>query len=119
MGCRNLLTSCNAETVPSPAQPQHVMQLLQGLTNTQLSHPCAPSTGSTAPGAAPAQGVSFAGSWTPPGTAQHTRPQQLLAAVCLLTLSCMQVPVKDVATKPIEGQKTGTSGLRKKTKVLM
>jgi len=33
--------------------------------------------------------------------------------------SATQVPVKDVPTKPIEGQKTGTSGLRKKTKVFM
>lgn len=31
----------------------------------------------------------------------------------------LQVPVKTVHTKPIEGQKTGTSGLRKKTKVFM
>lgn len=31
----------------------------------------------------------------------------------------MQVPVKDVATKPIDGQKTGTSGLRKKTQTFM
>jgi phosphoglucomutase len=30
-----------------------------------------------------------------------------------------QVPVKEVATKPISGQKTGTSGLRKKTKEFM
>jgi phosphoglucomutase len=29
------------------------------------------------------------------------------------------VAVKEVATKPIEGQKTGTSGLRKKTKEFM
>lgn len=32
---------------------------------------------------------------------------------------CYQVPIKEVATKPIEGQKTGTSGLRKKTVVFM
>lgn len=29
----------------------------------------------------------------------------------------MQVGIKEVSTKPIEGQKTGTSGLRKKTKL--
>jgi phosphoglucomutase len=33
--------------------------------------------------------------------------------------SATQVTVKDVATKPIDGQKTGTSGLRKKTKEFM
>jgi phosphoglucomutase len=33
--------------------------------------------------------------------------------------STTQVPVKDVATKPIDGQKTGTSGLRKKTQTFM
>lgn len=33
---------------------------------------------------------------------------------------CLQgVAVKQVATKPIEGQKTGTSGLRKRTKEFM
>lgn len=33
---------------------------------------------------------------------------------------CLQaVEVKQVPTKPYEGQKTGTSGLRKKTKVFM
>jgi phosphoglucomutase len=31
----------------------------------------------------------------------------------------MQVPVKEVPTKPIDGQKTGTSGLRKKTQEFM
>jgi hypothetical protein len=36
-----------------------------------------------------------------------------------LLLSCKQVPVKEVPTKPIDGQKTGTSGLRKKTKEFM
>lgn len=43
-------------------------------------------------------------------------------ALLLLLLppnATMQVPVKDVPTKPIEGQKTGTSGLRKKTKEFM
>lgn len=29
------------------------------------------------------------------------------------------VQVKTISTKPIEGQKTGTSGLRKKTNVFM
>lgn len=31
----------------------------------------------------------------------------------------MQLTVKEVATTPINGQKTGTSGLRKKTKEFM
>ena len=29
------------------------------------------------------------------------------------------IQVKTIPTKPIEGQKTGTSGLRKKTKIFM
>lgn len=35
------------------------------------------------------------------------------------TMAANQVSVKEVPTKPIEGQKTGTSGLRKKTKEFM
>jgi phosphoglucomutase len=34
-------------------------------------------------------------------------------------MAANQVSVKEVPTKPIEGQKTGTSGLRKKTKEFM
>ena len=33
--------------------------------------------------------------------------------------SVQDVQVKTISTKPIEGQKTGTSGLRKKTNVFM
>jgi len=36
-----------------------------------------------------------------------------------MAASAVEVPVKEVATKPISGQKTGTSGLRKKTKEFM
>lgn len=37
----------------------------------------------------------------------------------LILLLLQAVAIKEVATKPIEGQKTGTSGLRKRTKVFM
>lgn len=40
-------------------------------------------------------------------------------AACSLALSRQGFTIKSVPTKPIEGQKTGTSGLRKKTKVFM
>jgi len=36
-----------------------------------------------------------------------------------VTMAAVGLAVKDVPTKPIEGQKTGTSGLRKKTKEFM
>lgn len=50
---------------------------------------------------------------------QFFRSFQLGSGFLLLLNNAMQVPVKDVPTKPIEGQKTGTSGLRKKTKEFM
>ena len=48
----------------------------------------------------------------------------LCAAPCdalqhLIHSELQDLQVKTVPTKPIEGQKTGTSGLRKKTKVFM
>jgi Phosphoglucomutase/phosphomannomutase, alpha/beta/alpha domain I len=42
-----------------------------------------------------------------------------LASSALCAAACAQVPVKEVVTKPIDGQKTGTSGLRKKTAEFM
>ncbi|KAF5832542.1 hypothetical protein DUNSADRAFT_11536 [Dunaliella salina] len=47
--------------------------------------------------------------------AQHLQQQQARQA----PLVAMATAVKELPTQPIEGQKTGTSGLRKKTNVFM
>ena len=62
---------------------------------------------------------------TPNGTVYRTtthniiRKQTIICNTPIESLSTEDIPILTYSTEPIEGQKTGTSGIRKKTKILI